>query len=158
MEVTVKKMNRFLMFKLPSAFLCGVKLKDLNNEKSVVTVTYKWINQNPFKSMYFAVQSMAAEFSTGALVIKKIQESGFKISMLVTNHHGRFTKKAVGKIRFVCEDGNLINEVLKQAIKTGEGQTVTMKSVGIDAKGEQVSVYEFEWSVKLKSSKKTNKL
>ena len=154
MEVTVKKMNRFLMFKLPSAFLCGVKLKDLDAEKAVVKVTYKWINQNPFKSMYFAVQSMAAELSTGALVIKKIQECGKPISMLVTNHNGKFTKKAVGKIRFVCEDGNLINEALKQTIETGEGQTIVMKSVGINEDGEQVSVYEFEWSVKLKSSKK----
>lgn len=153
MEVTIKKMNRFLMFKLPSAFLCGVRLKDLTNDKAVVTVTHKWINQNPFKSMYFAVQSMAAELSTGALVIKRIQECGSPISMLVTNHQGRFTKKAVGKIRFVCEDGNLINEVIEQAIKINEGQTVIMKSVGIDESGEQVSVYEFEWSLKLKSSK-----
>lgn len=153
MEVTVKKMNRFLMFKLPSAFLCGVRLKDLTNDKAVVTVTHKWINQNPFKSMYFAVQSMAAELSTGALVIKRIQECGSPISMLVTNHQGRFTKKAVGKIRFVCEDGNLINEVIEQAIKINEGQTVIMKSVGIDESGEQVSVYEFEWSLKLKSLK-----
>lgn len=150
MEVTVKKMNRFLMFKLPSAFLCGVKLKDLTNTQAVVTVTHKWINQNPFKSMYFAVQSMAAELSTGALVIKKIQECGKPISMLVTNHNGKFTKKAVGKIRFICEDGSLINEVLKQAIKTGEGQTVIMKSVGIDEDGDIVSTYEFEWSVKVK--------
>ncbi len=141
------------MFKLPSAFLCGVRLKDLTNDKAVVTVTHKWINQNPFKSMYFAVQSMAAELSTGALVIKRIQECGSPIYMLVTNHQGRFTKKAVGKIRFVCEDGNLINEVIEQAIKINEGQTVIMKSVGIDESGEQVSVYEFEWSLKLKSSK-----
>ncbi|UMB55199.1 DUF4442 domain-containing protein [Lutibacter sp. A64] len=154
MEVTVKKMNRFLMFKLPSAFLCGVKLKDLDNEKAVVTVTYKWINQNPFRSMYFAVQSMAAELSTGALVIKKIQECGKPISMLVTNHNGKFTKKAVGKIRFICKDGNLINRALKQTIETGEGQTIVMKSIGLNEYDEQVSVYEFEWSVKLKSSKK----
>ena len=154
MEETVKKINRFLMFKLPSAYLCGVKVKDLTNDKAVVTVTHKWINQNPFKSMYFAVQSMAAELSTGALVINKIEECGSPISMLVTNHKGSFTKKAIGKIRFVCEDGNLINEVLKKAIKTGEGQTVVMKSIGIDEEGEQVSIYEFEWSLKLKSSKK----
>lgn len=154
MEITVKKMNRFLMFKLPSAFLCGVKLKELKNDKAVVTVTHKWINQNPFKSMYFAVQSMAAELSTGALVIKKIQECGKPISMLVTNHNGKFTKKAVGKIRFNCEDGNLINKALKQTIETGEGQTIVMKSTGINEEGEQVSAYEFEWSVKLKSSKK----
>ncbi|UMB61878.1 DUF4442 domain-containing protein [Lutibacter sp. A80] len=150
MEITVKKMNRFLMFKLPSAFLCGVRLKELENEESVVTVTHKWINQNPFKSMYFAVQSMAAELSTGALVIKKIQECGKPISMLVTNHNGKFTKKAVGKIRFICSDGNSINKVLKQTIETGEGQTIIMKSIGINEDGEQVSAYEFEWSVKLK--------
>jgi len=150
MEVTVKRMNRFLMFKLPSAFLCGVKLRELELAKAVVTVTYRWINQNPFKSMYFAVQSMAAELATGALVIKKIKESGKPISMLVTNHSGKFTKKAVGKITFTCMDGEAIEKALTKTIETGEGQTILMKSIGIDESGEQVSLYEFEWSVKLK--------
>ncbi|AMC10614.1 thioesterase [Lutibacter profundi] len=153
MEVTVKNMKRFLMFKLPSAYLCGVKLKEIDNEKAVVTVKYKWINQNPFNSMYFAVQSMASELSTGAIVIKKISESGQKISMLVTNHSGTFTKKAVGLITFTCNDGNLIDEALKRTIETGEGQTISMNSVGIDEKGDQVSAYKYEWSLKLKSKK-----
>jgi hypothetical protein len=153
MEVTVKKMNRFLMFKLPSAYLCGVKLKELDKVKAVVSVRFKWINQNPFNSMYFAVQSMAAELTTGAIVIKKIRESGKNISMLVTNHNGRFSKKAVGLITFTCNDGNLIDEALKRTIATGEGQTITMKSIGINENGEEVSAYEFEWSVKLKSKK-----
>jgi len=141
------------MFKLPSAYLCGVKLKEINNSKAVVTVKHKWINQNPFNSMYFAVQSMAAELTTGAIVIKKITESGKKISMLVTNHNGAFTKKAVGLITFTCNDGNLIDEALKRTIKTGEGQTIVMKSVGVNEQGEQVSAYEFEWSLKLKTNK-----
>ncbi|WP_372744766.1 DUF4442 domain-containing protein [Lutibacter sp.] len=151
MQVTVKKMNTFLMFKLPSAFICGVKLKELDSQKAVVSVKHKWINQNPFNSMYFAVQSMAAELSTGAIVIKKIKESNKKISMLVTNHQGAFTKKAVGLIKFTCTDGFLIDEALKKTIETGEGQTIIMKSIGINEQGEQVSKYEFEWSVKLKS-------
>ena len=153
MKVTVKKMNRFLMFKLPSAYICGVKLIELEEEKAVVAVKHRWMNQNPFNSLYFAVQSMAAELTTGAIVIKKINESGQKISMLVTNHSGTFTKKAVGKITFTCNDGILINEALKKTIETGEGQTIKMKSVGVNETGEQVSNYEFEWSVKLKSKK-----
>ncbi|MGV8946574.1 MAG: DUF4442 domain-containing protein [Lutibacter sp.] len=153
MSVTVKQMNRFLIFKLPSAFLCGVRLKELENSKTIVTVTHRWINQNPFNSMYFAVQSMAAELTTGALVIKKIKESGKQISMLVTHHKGTFTKKAVGKITFTCNDGHLIDEALKRTIETGEGQTVLMKSTGVNEKGEQVSAYEFEWSVRLKTNK-----
>lgn len=153
MSVTVKQMNRFLIFKLPSAYLCGVRLKELDDSKTIVTVTHRWINQNPFNSMYFAVQSMAAELTTGALVIKKIKESGKQISMLVTNHNGSFTKKAVGKITFTCNDGHLLDEALSRTIETGEGQTILMKSVGINENGEQVSAYEFEWSVKLKTKK-----
>lgn len=153
MKVTVKKLNSYLMFKLPSAFLCGVRLKDVDSNSAIVAVKHRWINQNPFNSMYFAVQSMAAELSTGAIVIKKIQESGEKISMLVTNHSGAFSKKAVGKILFTCNDGILIDEALKQTIATGEGQIIKMKSLGIDEQGDQVSSYEFEWSIKLKSKK-----
>jgi len=154
MKVTVSKMNKFLMFKLPSAYLCGVRLKELESTKAVVSVRYKWFNQNPFKSMYFAVQSMAAELSTGAIVIKKIQESGEKISMLVTNHSGTFTKKAVGNILFTCNDGILIDEALKRTIESGEGQTIQMKSIGVDEQGDQVSSYQFEWSIKIKSKNK----
>ena len=143
-------MNKYLMFKLPSAFLCGVKLRTLDSAKAIVTVKHKWINQNPFNSMYFAVQSMAAELTTGALVIKKIKESGKNISMLVTNHNGKFTKKAVGLITFTCSDGALIDAALQRTIENGEGQTIIMKSVGLNENGEQVSEYEFEWSIKLK--------
>ena len=106
----------------------------------VVTVAAVWI-------------PLAAELTTGALVIKKIKESGKQISMLVTNHNGTFTKKAVGKITFTCTDGHLIDEALNRTIETGEGQTILLKSVGVNENNEQVSAYEFEWSVKIKSKK-----
>jgi hypothetical protein len=38
-------------------------------KNNVVSVKHRWINQNPFNSMYFAVQAMAAELATGALVM-----------------------------------------------------------------------------------------
>jgi len=101
--------------------------------------------------MFWAVQGMAAEFSTGALMISKIQASGKRISMLVTSNNATFTKKAVGKIKFTCSDGAAIDEVLKKAIQTGEGQTLWMQSVGVNEDGIVVSTFNFEWSVKVKS-------
>jgi succinyl-CoA synthetase alpha subunit len=100
--------------------------------------------------MYFAVQAMAAELSTGALVMFQIRKSGRKISMLVANNKGNFTKKATGRITFVCRDGHLIEEAIKRTIATGEGQTFWMKSIGTDEKGDQVSEMDFEWSVRIK--------
>ncbi|WP_298534467.1 DUF4442 domain-containing protein [uncultured Algibacter sp.] len=151
MKLTPSKLNTFSMLKLPSAYLCGVRVKHIDDEKCKVSVKHRWINQNPFKSMFWAVQGMAAEFSTGALMMSKIQISGKRISMLVTSNQARFTKKATGRIHFTCQDGHLIDEVVRKAVETGEGQTVDLKSVGIDEIGDEVSTFTFEWSIKVKS-------
>ena len=150
MEFSPSKLNAFLFFKLPSAFWSGVRVKSISKEQCVVTVKHRWFNQNPFKSMYFAVQAMAAELTTGALVMMQIRMSGKNISMLVANNNGNFTKKATGRISFSCTDGTLIQEAIQKAIVSGEGQTIWMKSVGKNEKGEQVSEMNFEWSIKLK--------
>ncbi len=150
MEFTAGNLNKFLFFKLPSAFWCGVRVKSIEANRCVVTVKHRWMNQNPFNSMYFAVQAMAAELTTGALVMFQIKNSGQKISMLVANNKGNFSKKATGIITFVCNDGNLIEQAIQKTIETGEGQTFWMKSIGTNEKGEQVSEMDFEWSVRLK--------
>ncbi len=152
MKISVSSLNKFLLFKLPSAFICGVRVKEIDENKCVVTVKHRWINQNPFNSMYFAVQAMAAELSTGALVMLEIQKTNKKISMLVANNKSNFTKKATGIITFVCTDGNKAKQAIQEAIATGEGQTFWMKSIGTNEKGEQVSEMDFEWSVRTKLS------
>lgn len=139
------------MFKLPSAWLCGVRVKKIDERQCVTGVRHSWINQNPFNSLYFAVQAMAAELSTGALVMGGIQNSRKRISMLVAQNNARFTKKATGKITFTCNDGHLISEAIEKTLNTGEGQTFWMTSVGINEKGEEVSQFEFEWTIKKKS-------
>jgi len=150
MKISVSSLNKFLFFKLPSAFICGVRVKQIDENKCVVTVKHRWINQNPFNSMYFAVQAMAAELSTGALVMLEIQKSGKNISMLVASNKSSFSKKATGRITFTCNDRLLAAKAIQETIATDEGQTFWMKSIGSNEKGEQVSEMEFEWSVRLK--------
>lgn len=150
MGITPSKLNAFTMFKLPSAYICGVRAKHIDNYKCIVTVRHRWINQNPFKSMFWAVQGMASEFSTGALMMMKIKESGKNISMLVIKNEATFTKKATGLITFVCADGNAIDEAINKAIETGEGQTLWMTSVGTNEEGVEVSTFRFQWSIKMK--------
>lgn len=100
--------------------------------------------------MFWAVQGMAAELSTGALVMAKIKESNQNISMLVANNKGTFLKKAQGRITFTCIDGALVEEVIKYTLAGGEGQKLWMKSEGVDSKGDVVSVFNFEWTLKKK--------
>ncbi|WP_426429777.1 DUF4442 domain-containing protein [Winogradskyella sp. HB-48] len=151
MNISPSKLNTFLMFKLPAAYFTGVRTKSLDDTTCVVTVKHRWINQNPFNSMFWAVQGMAAELTTGALVMKKIKESGKKISMLVANNNASFTKKATGRITFTCKEGHKIDDAISKAIETGEGQTVWLSANGVNSDGVEVSAFNFEWTLKVKS-------
>lgn len=150
MKLSPSKINTFLLFKLPSAYLTGVRVKSISKEACVTTVKHRWINQNPFNSMFWAVQGMAAELSTGALVMLAIRESHKNISMLVANNKATFSKKAIGRITFSCNDGQGIKKAIETAITSGEGQTCWMRSEGRDSVGDLVSTFEFEWTVKIK--------
>ncbi len=151
MAAGTRSFNAFLFFKLPAAWWCGVRLREIDQEHAVVTVRHRWFNQNPFNSMFWAVQGMAAELSTGALVMDQIRASGKSISMLVANNKAHFSKKATGKITFRCDDGRKIANALENAIQSGEGQTLWMTATGVNEEGVPVSTFEFEWTLRLRS-------
>lgn len=151
MKFTPGKINWFVLFKIPSAFISGVRVKNIFENKVEVSVKYRWINQNPFKSMYWATQGMASELATGILMMQKLASTKKKIGMLVTSQKGEFVKKATGRILFVCEDNGKIQKAMEDAIETSEGQKLILSSFGVDESGEIVSNFEYEWSIKVKS-------
>ncbi len=148
--MTILNFNRFLFLKLPSAFLCGVRLRSLNKERAVVTVTLNFLNKNPFKSMFWAVQGMAAELATGAIILSEVRSSTVPISMLVIRNEAEFLKKAKGKITFTCTDVALVKNQFATHLQSETGTRFWMQSDGVDEQGEVVSRFRFEWSVKAK--------
>ncbi len=145
------KFRLFLFSKLPSAFFCGVKVIDADENKCIVTVPFKWFSQNPFKSTYFACLGMAAEMSTGILGLAHIYKRSPAVSMLVVNISGNFIKKAVGKTTFICNDGLVIKQTIEESIISNEGKTITAKSYGRNAAGEIIAEFAITWSFKVKS-------
>lgn len=150
-KFTVKNLNTFLLFKLPSAYLSGIRVTSISQKEAMATVKFQWINKNPFKSLYWATQGMASELVTGILLMREIDQNGKKISMLVTSQNGVFYKKAIGKITFICKEGEIINGIIKTAISTKEGQIVKLTAEGFNEDFEMVSKFEYTWSIKLKS-------
>ena len=149
--MTIRNFNSYLLLKLPSAFLCGVRLRSLNEERAVVTVTLNFLNKNPFKSMFWAVQGMAAELATGAIILSEVRNSSVPVSMLVTRNEAEFLKKAKGKITFTCTDVALVKNQFATDLQSETGTRFWMQSVGVDDQGEVVSRFRFEWSIKAKN-------
>lgn len=145
------KYHLFLLVKLPIAIIAGVRLRSISLESCATSVKHRWLNQNPFQSIYFAVQAMAAELSTGALVLQFIKQQKSSISMLVVAQQAEFFKKATGRIYFVCNDGAAIENAIKNAVNTNEAQICIMEAVGKNENDDTVAVFKFTWSVKQKN-------
>lgn len=138
----------FLLMKLPLAWVAGCRLKRIDTEGCVVQLPYGWRSQNPFNSIYFAAQSMAAEMSTGVLALFAIENSGRSIAMLVAHMEADFTKKADKLTTFTCADGAKMFAAIEETCRTGEPVLVPMETVGRMADGTEVARFTFTWSVK----------
>ena len=145
------KFRMFLFWKLPAAFFSGVRIKEIDEERDVVSVPYKWLTQNPFRSTYFASLAMAAEMSTGVLAMMHIYKKTPSISMLITNMEATYFKKAVGKTYFKCEEGNRIKNAIEESIAVNEPRSITVKSTGTNKNGEVIAEFLFTWSFKVKA-------
>jgi hypothetical protein len=154
-KLALKMKNTFSFFVLPSAYISGVRVQSIEDDKCVVRVKHRWINQNPFKSLYWAVQGMAAEMPGGLLLQNKIKKSGHSIAMLLIGSTSKFTKKAIGKILFTYDKGQDLDKLIHDAVKTKLPQKISINTKGIDEKGDVVSEFSFEWSIKLRSRKKS---
>jgi acyl-coenzyme A thioesterase PaaI-like protein len=143
-------MKLFMMKNLPMAFLAGLQVTEIDQTQASVSVPYKGLNKNPFRSIYFAVLSMAAELATGILAMAAINDFSVPVSMLVFEMKASFQKKARTKITFKCNEGEKIMAAITRSIETGEGQTAEVTSTGYDTEGDVVAEFKFTWTFKPK--------
>ncbi len=144
------RLKMFFIKHMPMGLLNGLRIVELDERHAAVTVPYNYLTKNPFRSLYFAVQSMAAELSSGAMAIAEVKAAPRPVSMLVFDMQAQFTKKAQSKVTFTCNDGEALREAVQKTLKTGEGVTVNITSVGVDEAGDQVSEFRFTWTFKAK--------
>jgi acyl-coenzyme A thioesterase PaaI-like protein len=143
------KLRLFMLRSLPMAYLAGLRVREITPERATVTVPFKYLTKNPFRSIYFACLSMAAEMASGVLSMMNTS-SGTPVSMLVVGMEAEFSKKAVGLIAFTSEDGRRIAQAIAESRTTGEGRTVVCTSTGTDQAGDTVAVFRITWSFRAK--------
>jgi hypothetical protein len=144
----------FLILKLPLGFFAGLRVKRLERQRCETTVPFGWRSQNPFRSVYFAAQAMAAELSTGALAMLALAGEEASIAMLIVGLDAEFGKKAVSKVTFTCEEGEKIFAAVAETVATGEPAVVDVETVGRMADGTEVARFRFRWSFKRRAPRR----
>ncbi|MCP4459744.1 MAG: DUF4442 domain-containing protein [Cytophagales bacterium] len=142
----------YMFFKLPMGFLAGLRVRKVNENMTVVSVPFKWRNKNPFKSIYFAVQSMAAEMSTASACMLAVQDQSPSVAFIIVDLKGSFSKKAIRRVYFTCEQNQKAFEAVVKCIETGEAAQATFETVGKMKDGTEVARFEFTWSFKQRSA------
>jgi acyl-coenzyme A thioesterase PaaI-like protein len=137
---------------LPMGLLAGLRIRTLNEQQTVVSVPFKYLNKNPFRSIYFAVQSMAAEMSTATACLLAVEGHTPTVAFIIVDLKANFTKKATGRVFFTCHENAKAFAAVASCIQTGEATQATFKTVGKMADGTVVSEFEFTWSFKQRTS------
>lgn len=138
----------YLWAKLPLAAAAGLRLEHLDERSCTVSLPGGWRTQNPFRSMYFAAQAMAAEMSTGAPAMMLAEGASESVSMLVREVRATFLRRVQGRARFTFEEVSAMAAVVDRAARTGESESFTARSVGRATDGAIASEFEVVWSFK----------
>jgi hypothetical protein len=147
-QVKSRSFKLYLLKNLPIGLFVGMKVIELSPESCTTSVPFKWLTKNPFKSVYFAVQCMAAELSTAATCLLAVTGKNPSVALIIVDLKAKFLKKATSKVYFTCANANDAFTAVTQCIESGEPAETTLKTVGKMSDGTIVSEFEFVWSFK----------
>jgi len=139
-------MRAFMVLKMPAAAFVGLRIDSVSSEQTVVSVPGGRRTQNPFGTMYWAVQGMAAELATGIVPTCISRSTSMKLRMFVVGTEATFGKKAYGRCNFTCNDTHKVLEAFDQSLSTGKSVNCDLTATGTDGDGEVVSEWVFKWN------------
>ncbi len=145
------RLKLYFLRQLPMAFFAGLRVDKITEDEAHVSIPFKYLNKNPFHSMYFASLSMAAELSTGVIAMRYVSKAPVPVSMLVYQMDAQFKKKAKTRITFICKDSQAIKKTIDESIETKQGRIITVTTTGYDQQGQEVAVFHFTWTFKPKT-------
>ena len=136
----------YMLANLPAGLFSGMRVEHVDEHRCVTSVPFRWRNQNPFKSTYFAILSMAAELSSGAPAMIAVRGAPASVALIIVGMEAEFIKRANTKITFTCEEVSKINAAIEETLQTGESTTTTVTTEGKDTNGVIVARFHFTWS------------
>ena len=112
------KTTLFLKFfgflKVPMIYYCNPKVINISKESVEIKISSKRRTKNHIGSMYFGSLSVGADVTGAVIALDLIKKSKFKINLLFKDFKADFLKRAEGDVHFICNDGKLISEMIKE--------------------------------------------
>ncbi|MFY9552970.1 MAG: DUF4442 domain-containing protein [Thermoanaerobaculia bacterium] len=145
------KLRLWTLSRIPLLFFLRPSVVEVNAQKCVIRIPLSRRSRNHLGSMYFGALCAGADLAGALLAMRRIEESGRRVSLIFKDVHARFTKRAEGDVLFSCEDGEAIGELVARAVASGEREERTVRVVAtVPEKLGPEPVAEFELTLSLK--------
>jgi acyl-coenzyme A thioesterase PaaI-like protein len=106
----------FLLYFVKPAIL------EVSEERCEVVLPLNWRTRNHLKSMYFGALCIGADVSGGLIAFHLATKQKANVAFVFKDMKADFLKRAEDDVHFSCEDGPIIQDLLRRTIETGERQ------------------------------------
>jgi hypothetical protein len=147
--------NGLSLLKIPLLAFISPQIVALTDRQSIVKVRLGWRSGNHLGVMYFGALAMGAELSVALRAVQEIQKSGERIDFLFKNFKAEFLRRGDGHVHFVCDEGQEVAALIRQAIGTEDRHERTFKGQAFvpSKSNEPIMTYELTLSVKRRPRK-----
>ena len=106
----------FGLFKVPLIFYCKPKIINISEESVTLKIPLLRRNKNHVGSMYIGALAVGADLTSAILALNLVNKSKIKIIPIFKDLHANFLKRAEGDVHFVCDEGKIIQSMIKEVI------------------------------------------
>ena len=126
--------------KIPLVFLTSPKVVEMSDKRIELKIPLNYITKNHLGSMYFGALCIGADMAIGLLGFAKIEEAKSKVSIIFKDVKAQFFRRPEGDVHFICEEGEGIENLISEAIATGERQSKAFKTYAVVPKIDKEKV------------------
>ena len=137
-------------FKIRLLFFVRPQLEKLTDETVVLRVKLNKRTKNHLNSMYFGALAVGADLAAGVHSMYYCDKLGVQPHFSFKSMEGNFLKRVETDAIFICNSGEAIHTVVKQAHETKERQNFPVPVSVQNTNGEEVARFVMEMSIKLK--------
>lgn len=144
----------FSHFKVPLIGHLHPKIVVLTDQKLVIKLPLTRRSKNHLQSMYFGALAVGSDVAGGLLGFYHAKKQNVKVSLAFKSFQADFIKRPESDVYFVCEEGELIQEMISKAKQSGERINQRISIGGFTHYLEnptQVALFSLELSLKIPS-------
>ena len=147
------KLRMFAAVKIPLLAMCRPRVMEMNDQRCVMEIPLTRVTKNHWNSMYFGAIAVGADAAAGLAALYWMKKSGVKISFLFKASSGEFLKRIEGTARFTCEAPQVLEQLVRKVVDTGERHHAEVPVVvTCPKKSGDEPVARFTMTVSLKKS------